>query len=207
LEKQIKQSTSKITNQHMKILKRDFYERNTKVVAKELLGKILVHRLPEGDITGRIVETEAYFGNGDPASHASRGKTPRNSIMFGPPGYAYVYFNYGMHYLFNVVTEKEGVPGAVLIRALEPLDGIDFMFKKRKVKELKLLTNGPAKLTQALGIDISHNGLDLANGEIFVCDDKKAAFNIISASRIGISVGKDDLLRFYIADNQFVSKK
>lgn len=207
MEKQIKQPTSKITNQHMEALKRDFYERNTKVVAKELLGKILVHRLPESDTTGRIVETEAYFGNGDPASHASRGKTPRNSIMFGPPGHAYVYFNYGMHYLFNVVTEKEGVPGAVLIRALEPLDGIDFMFKKRKVKELKLLTNGPAKLTQALGIDISHNGLDLANGEIFVCDDKKAAFNIVSASRIGISVGKDDLLRFYIADNQFVSKK
>jgi len=191
----------------MEALKRDFYERNTKVVAKELLGKILVHRLPEGDTMGRIVETEAYFGNGDPASHASRGKTPRNSIMFGPPGHAYVYFNYGMHYLFNVVTEKEGVPGAVLIRALEPLRGIDFMFKKRKVKELKLLTNGPAKLTQALGIDISHNGLDLVNGEIFACDDKKAVFNIVSASRIGISVGKDDLLRFYIADNQFVSKK
>jgi len=191
----------------MEALKRDFYERDTEIVAKELLGKVLVHRLPEGDVTGRIVETEAYFGNGDPASHASRGKTPRNSIMFGPPGHAYVYFNYGMHYLFNVVTEKEGVPGAVLIRALEPLDGIDFMFKKRKVKELKLLTNGPAKLTQALGIDISHNGLDLVNGEIFICDDKKAAFNIISASRIGISVGKDDLLRFYIADNQFVSKK
>ncbi|MDO8886120.1 DNA-3-methyladenine glycosylase [Candidatus Oleimmundimicrobium sp.] len=189
----------------MEALKRDFYERNTKVVAKELLGKVLVHRLPEGDITGRIVETEAYFGNGDPASHASRGKTPRNAIMFGPSGHAYVYFNYGMHYLFNIVTEKKGIPGAVLIRALEPIEGIDFMLQRRKTKKLRCLTNGPAKLTQALGIDISHNGLDLVNGEIFVCDDKKAVFKVASASRIGISVGKDELLRFYIKDNQFVS--
>ncbi|HDP69435.1 MAG TPA: DNA-3-methyladenine glycosylase [Actinobacteria bacterium] len=191
----------------MEILKRDFYERNTKIVARELLGKILVHRLPEGNLTGKIVETEAYFGNGDPASHASRGKTPRNSVMFGPPGYAYVYFNYGMHYLFNVVTDKDGVPGATLIRSLEPLEGVNFMFQRRGVKELKFLTNGPAKLTQAFEINISHNGLDLTGEEIFICNDETKVSDIVSAPRIGISTGKDEILRFYIKDSQFVSKK
>ena len=168
---------------------------------------MLVHRSPERDLTGRIVETEAYFGNNDPASHASRGKTPRSAIMFGPPGHAYIYFNYGMHHLFNVVTEKEGFPGAVLVRALKPLEGINFMFQKRRVQELKSLTNGPAKLTQALGISIPHNGLDLTGGEIFLCDDGEEVSNIVSAPRIGISGGKDRLLRFYIEGNQFVSKR
>ncbi|MDI6892784.1 MAG: DNA-3-methyladenine glycosylase [Actinomycetota bacterium] len=192
----------------MILLERSFYARDTRTVARELLGKALVHRLPEGTVSGRIVETEAYFGDGDPASHASRGRTPRNSIMFGQPGYAYVYLNYGMHCLLNVVTEEKGTPGAVLIRALEPLEGIDLMFRRRPVKVLRELTSGPAKLTQAMGIKLSCNGADLTGKELFICaSGQKRSFLIKLSKRIGISVAENALLRYYIEGNEFVSRR
>ncbi|MDP3014713.1 MAG: DNA-3-methyladenine glycosylase, partial [Candidatus Subteraquimicrobiales bacterium] len=193
---------------NMEILKQSFYERDTKIVAQELLGKILVHKLQEGVVSGKIVETEAYFGEGDPASHASRGKTPRSSFMFGLPGHAYVYFNYGMHWLFNVVTEKEGIPGAVLIRALEPLEGIELMQENRGVYDISRLTDGPAKLTKAMGIGAFCNGRDITRGDLFICTSEKNEKLIIKSSkRIGISSAKDDLLRYYIKKNKFVSNK
>lgn len=192
----------------MEILGRDFYERDTKIVAQELLGKLVVRETPEGRIVGQIVETEAYFGEGDSASHAARGKTPRSSIMFGPPGYAYVYFNYGMHWLFNVVTEKEGVPGAVLIRALEPLESIDIMQTNRLSGDIRNLTNGPAKLTQAMGINGFYNGQDITKGNLYICRDKnEKKFVIKLAKRVGISSAKDDLLRYYIEKSKFVSRR
>jgi DNA-3-methyladenine glycosylase len=190
------------------ILKKSFFERKTELVAKELLGKVLVREFPEGEAQARVVETEAYFGKGDSASHASRGKTPRNQVMFGPPGRAYVYFTYGMHFLFNVVTEKEGIPGAVLIRALEPLSGIEFMKKRRPVSDLKDLLRGPARLTQALEIDLFLNEFDLTRGSlIYFKDDSYKVKRIVERHRIGVPLDPGDNFRYYIADNPFVSKK
>jgi len=183
-------------------LKRSFYERNTENVAKELLGKVLVH----GKCKGKIVETEAYFGKNDPASHAHCKITKRNIIMYRKPGTVYVYFTYGNHWMFNVVTEKEGVPGAVLIRALEPLNGIEIMKKRRGVNNIKNLTTGPGKLTKAFGIDKRHNGSDLTNGNLFI-EDSNENFEVVKTTRIGIPRGKEMLLRFYIKDNGFVSRK
>lgn len=192
----------------MEVLKRSFYARRTDIVAQELLGKILVRELPEGRLSGWIVETEAYFGPGDSASHASRGKTPRNEVMFGLPGRAYVYFTYGMHFLFNVVTEREGMPGAVLIRALEPLEGLAIMQKRRGTKKIKDLTNGPAKLTQALVIDLAFNLWDVTKrGELYLVDAVSLSFKVAKTSRIGVPLDPDDNFRYYIEGNPFVSRK
>ncbi len=185
-------------------LSNGFFERNTRTVAKDLLGKILVN----GETAGRIVETEAYFGEKDPASHASMKSKKRSAIMFGPPGCAYVYFTYGNHWMFNVVTEKEGKAGAVLIRALQPVTGIPLMKKRRATQNIFLLTNGPARLTQALGINKKFNGKTLSEGELFILNyhEPKQKIKISSAPRIGISKGKEALLRFFIKGNRFVSK-
>lgn len=169
----------------MKILSISFYARDTKRVAQELLGKILVHK----NFRGKIVETEAYFGTGDPASHAFRGLTKRSKTMFGPPGRAYVYFTYGMHWMLNVVTEKDGTPGAVLIRALES----------------SLSTNGPAKLTKAFGITGKLNGAELNKRDFCILDSKDKP-EIASSKRIGVSNDLNRNLRFYIEGNKFVSK-
>jgi len=184
-----------------------FYSKNPKEVAKNLLGKILVHETEEGTVKGRIVETEAYYGEKDPGSHAYRGKTKRTEIMWGKPGIAYVYFTYGKHYLFNVVANREGEAGAVLIRAVEPLEGISLMQKRRGKKEIKGLTNGPAKLTQSFKIDINKNGIDLTKGNFRIEEGEEKDFNIVCCKRIGIKRGKEKALRFYIQDNEFVSKK
>ncbi len=172
-------------------LGKGFFARNTKTVAKELLGKILVH----GKLCGKIVETEAYFGTGDPGSHAFKGPTPRSKIMFGPPGYAYVYFTYGTHWMLNFVCEKNGKPGAVLIRAVEPI-------------KPKARTNGPALLTKAFGISGKQNGIDLTSGNLYV-EYSNEKPKIITTTRIGLAKGKgDDLkLRFYIKSNSCVSRK
>ena len=183
-------------------LNRTFYSRNTEKVAKELLGKILVHK----KCKGRIVETEAYFGDKDPASHAFGKVTNRNILMYKRPGTAYVYFTYGNHWMFNVVTEKEGVPGAVLIRAVEPLEGIEIMKRRRNTKDVKNLTNGPGKLTKAFGIGKEQNGLDLLKSDLFI-EGSDSNFDIVKTTRVGISKGKEKLLRFYIKGNDFVSRK
>lgn len=166
-------------------------------VAKDLLGKILVH----GKCRGRIVETEAYCER-DPASHSFCGKTKRNAPMFGPPGTAYVYFSYGNHWLFNVVTEPEGKAGAVLIRAIEPMEGIKVMMRRRKNPNL---TNGPARLTQAFGINGRHNSVFL-NGKLRI-EDSRERWRIVSSKRIGIKKAVSKKWRFYIKGNKWVSRK
>jgi len=141
---------------------RAFFDRPTLQVARELLGARLVHLQPDGRrVSGLIVETEAYIGEEDQGCHARAGRTPRTAVMYGPPGHAYVYFTYGMHWLFNVVTEREGFPAAVLVRALWPLEGLEIIAARRAGRPRSQWTDGPAKLCQALGIDGRHHGLDL----------------------------------------------
>jgi len=187
----------------------DFFKGSTEEVAKKLLGKILVRTYKGQKISGMIVETEAYLDENDLASHSAVGMTERNKAMFGEAGLAYVYFTYGMHYCFNVVTGDEGKGSAVLIRSLEPLEGIELMKKFRKQKDVHILTNGPAKLCQALKIDKKLNGVDLKTSkEIFIAEsDQTQRFEIVTSTRIGIEKSKDLPLRFYIKENKFVSKK
>jgi len=171
----------------MKILKKSYYSRDTLTVARELLGQKLV-RIVDGQCLNAIVaETEAYLGAGDSASHASRGRTPRNQVMFGPAGVAYIYFVYGMHYLLNVVTEAKGTPGAVLLRAVVPLEGKAHMQKLRNRQD-KNLTDGPAKLCQALAIDTALNGWDLTRGKILWVEDYMNIpdSGVMTGPRIGI---------------------
>ena len=190
----------------IKKLDRQFYDRPTLKVAKELLGKYLVVNIKGKFLSGKIVETEAYIGYKDPASHAYRGITPRNKVMFGDPGYAYVYFTYGMHYCLNLVTEKNGYPAAVLIRALEPVQGIEIMQKRRKRKNLIDLASGPAKLCQALGVDRKLNGADLCSDSIWVEDRGEVIKSISSSTRIGIKEKDKKNWRFLIQNNEFVSR-
>ena len=193
----------------MKPLPRRFYIRETLTVAEKLLGKKIVRHTNSTRLVGKIVEVEAYRGSDDPGSHAYKGMTLRNRLMFGKGGFAYVYFTYGMHYCFNVVTESQHAPGAVLIRALEPLDGIETMRKNRGNKNLLNLTNGPAKLTEAMNITKKQNGLDLTRGkELLICEPEvKENFEVVATKRIGIKVGVDKLWRFCIKDNKFVSRR
>ena len=189
------------------VITRSFYARDTVEVAKQLLGKNLVRFVRGTCLVGRIVEDEAYRGSDDPASHAFRGITPRNAPMFGEPGHAYVYFTYGNHYCLNVTTQETGTPGAVLIRALEPLEGLNVMRKLRpKVPDLAL-TNGPGKLTKAFGIDKSLNRIDMTNrGPLFLTDSGEGSFGIVKSKRVGITEGRGRMWRFYIQENAFVSR-
>jgi len=190
-----------------RILGRGFYSRPTVRVAKELLGKYLVVNKNGRTVSGKIVEVEAYRGPYDPASHAYRGMTPRNKIMFGEAGHAYVYFTYGMYYCLNVITERKGFPAGVLIRALEPTDGIALMKRRRKKDDVRELTSGPGKLCQAMGIDKSLYGADLTGKTIYVEDRGEKEGRIVSAHRIGIDEGKEKKWRFYLKDNTFVSRR
>lgn len=187
-------------------LRREFYNRPTLKVAKEILGKYLVVNMKGKKLSGKIVETEAYRGLYDPASHAYGGMTPRNRIMFGEPGHAYVYFTYGMYYCLNFVTEKEAFPAAVLIRALEPMEGIEIMKRRRKKEKPEDLTSGPGKLCQAMGIDKTLYGADLIGQTIYVEDRGEKTGKIVSTNRIGIDEGKERKWRFYLKDNRFVSR-
>lgn len=186
------------------ILPRRFYERPTIEVARDLLGKILRH----GPTAGIIVETEAYLGGDDLASHSAAGITNRTRVIFGPGGHAYVYFSYGMHECMNIVAERAGTPGCVLIRALEPTEGLELMRSRRaKAKTDRDLTSGPGKLTQALAIARQHSGADLTRGDLVVLSPrKKPGFDIDVTKRIGITKCADLPLRFFIAGNRFVSR-
>ena len=190
------------------ILARSFYARDTVQVARNLLGNRLVRVKGRSRMEGSIVEVEAYRGGDDPASHAFRGLTPRNAPMFGEPGHAYVYFTYGNHYCLNITTQETGVPGAVLIRAIEPLTGLRAMQLLRpNVPDLNL-TNGPGKLTKALGIDKSLNNIDMTKlGPLFVAESDERKFEIETSTRVGIRQGVNRLWRFYIAVNPYVSKR
>lgn len=189
-----------------KKLKRKFFAQSTLQVARRLLGKYLVLKQNGTLLSGKIVETEAYIGKDDPASHAFGRITPRNRIMYGPPGYAYIYFIYGNHYCLNFVTEKEGFPAAVLIRALEPSGGIEKMSENRNSATAENLTNGPGKLCQAFGIDKNLNGCDITSNLLFVEDRNEKVDQIESSARIGVNQGSNKKWRFYVAKNSFVSK-
>jgi DNA-3-methyladenine glycosylase len=187
-----------------KILPRRFYHRPPQVVARALLGKLITHRLHGQPLTGRITEIEAYLGFDDPASHSFIGKTPRNAVLFGPPGFSYVYFIYGMHYCLNFSCERDGNPGGVLIRALEPVEGMEMMARLRDLApgaKPALLTSGPGRLCQALGITRTNaNGLDVtsAASPLQVLDDGTRPPTILTTPRIGISKAADLPLRFLV---------
>ncbi|MFY3740096.1 MAG: DNA-3-methyladenine glycosylase [Candidatus Nitrosomirales archaeon] len=192
------------------IIGRKFYSRNTVDVAKDLLGKILVRIIDGKVISGAIVESEAYRSTDDPASHSHRGKTERNSVMFGEVGHAYVYFTYGNHYCLNIVAKEDTTPaGAVLIRAIEPIEGVSLMRRYRKISDPYNLTSGPGKLTQALKVTKRQNGVDVTKKEeLYVVNGKHIdESEIVATSRIGIRVALDKPWRFLITDNAFVSKK
>jgi len=190
------------------ILSRVFYERGTVTVAKELLGKFVVRVVGRNRLVGRIVEVEAYRGFDDPASHAFRGITPRTTPMFGESGHAYVYFTYGNHYCFNVTTERTGVAGAVLIRALEPVEGLNVMKRFRPHVSTLDITNGPGKLTKALSIDKTLNKIDLTKrGPLFLTGNDSERVEISCSVRIGITAGADRLWRFFIHSNPYVSRE
>lgn len=189
------------------ILPRSFYARETVKVANDLLGTCLVRVVGKHRLIGRIIEVEAYRGADDPASHAFRGNTPRTAPMFGEPGHAYVYFTYGNHYCLNVTAHRIGVPGAVLIRAIDPMHGVEVMTKFRPEVSRLELTNGPGKLTKALRINKSLNELDLTRrGPLFLTVASTEPVPIACSTRIGISQGTDRLWRFYVAGNPYVSK-
>lgn len=194
-----------------KILKRRFYERHVEVVARQLLGKLLVRKTKDGIASGMIVEAEAYLPEGDPACHAARGMTPRNSVMYERGGTAYVYFNYGAHFLLNAVAHKKGVPAAVLIRALEPVDGISLMKTRRRTDNVVNLCNGPGKLCQALAVTREQNMADLtlSHQGLYIMDIAMRVKNedIVTAARVGIREGSELPLRFYLKENAFISRK
>jgi DNA-3-methyladenine glycosylase len=203
----------------MKTLGREFYNRDSLIVAKELLGKVLVHEIVGQKVSAKIVESEAYMGIEDKAAHSYGGKrTPRVEVMYGGPGFSYVFIIYGMYYCFNIVTREEGNPQAVLIRAVEPIGGFDLMAQNRFKKtynqltksQIKGLTNGPGKLCRAFLIDKSLNGEDLCGSKLYVEEGETEKFSIVSAKRVGIDYAgeaKDYLWRFYIEDNKYVSVK
>ena len=194
------------------ILRRAFYNRPTLDVARDLIGKVLVHESRGGIASGVIVEVEAYIGESDPACHAAPGPTARNAPLYGPPGIAYVYLNYGIHYLVNAVTEAEGWPAAVLIRALEPKEGIALMRRRRaratkdaSTPAVNDLCRGPGNLTRALGIDLKQNLLDLTSSALRIEDQKEPVRPIVWSRRIGINVGVEQEWRCYAPGSPAVS--
>jgi DNA-3-methyladenine glycosylase len=190
-------------------LPRSFYQQPTVDVARQLLGKYLVRKHPHGTAVGRIVETEAYIGPEDKACHAARGRTVRNEVMFGPAGHAYVYFIYGFHHMLNIVTEGVDFPAAVLIRAVEPVKGVELMQARRGTGKVTNLASGPGKLCEAFAIDRSLNGSDVCGKVLYVEDTAEPATNVVTTPRIGVDYAgkwKNKPLRFLIGGNPFVSK-
>lgn len=195
-------------------LPRAFYTRDPRVVSRHLLGKVLVRRQGRRLLTARIVEVEAYLGLDDPASHSARGRTPRNFVLFGPPGLTYVYFIYGNHYLFNVSCLPDGEAGGVLFRALEPITGIAQMAEARHIAidgsgDLRKLTSGPGRLAEAFGITRERdNEKDLTSpkSDLFITDDGFRPGRIVVTPRIGITQAAERPLRYIISGNRFVSK-
>ncbi len=195
-------------------LSREFYLVDAVTLARSLLGKVLIYRSPEGVTSGIIVETEAYMGTQDKASHAYGGRrTKRNEVMYLEGGHAYIYLNYGVHHLLNVVAGPRGVPMAVLIRAIEPLEGVELMARRRRVKlddkSVCRLCNGPGKLTKAMGISVRLNGEDLTGDRLYIVDLGRTPDKIVSTRRIGVDYAEEYALkpwRFYIAGSRHVSR-
>lgn len=190
---------------------RAFYDRPTLAVARDLIGALLVHETPHGRLAGYIVETEAYAGPDDAASHAYRGETPRNRVMFGPPGHAYVYRSYGVHAMLNVVTEAAGVAAAVLIRAVEPCDGLAAMLANRAIDpnpdgvQSRNVANGPGRLCQALGIGLCLDGADLTHPPLYLLPGRRDGLEIVQTTRIGITRSVELPWRFYLLGSPAVS--
>ena len=190
------------------ILPRPFYARPSLEVAADLIGKVLVHETRQGRAAGVIVETEAYIGEADPACHAAPGPTARNAPLYGPPGFAYVYLNYGIHYLVNAVTEPEGSPAAVLIRALEPFEGEPLMRRRRGVEAsvpASSLCRGPGNLSRALGISLAQNRADLTQSRLRIEDRGLGRREVVWGPRVGISVGVEHAWRCTAAGSDAVS--
>ncbi|MDR3763927.1 MAG: DNA-3-methyladenine glycosylase [Acidobacteriota bacterium] len=198
------------------VLPRSFFDRDPRIVARELLGNLLLRRQGRTRIAGRIVEAEAYLGLTDPGSHAFRGRTTRNEVLFGPPGHAYVYFIYGNHYCTNVSCQPEGTPGCVLLRALEPVSGLQKMAACRGLtlpaaptaRQLAQLTSGPGRLSQALGITRPRdNGCDLCSpkGALTIAEDDFPTPEVVASPRVNVTHAPHDLWRFSIRGNLFVS--
>lgn len=192
---------------------REFYLRSTEEVARELLGCLLVRRAGDEILVARLVETEAYLAEGDPGCHAARGRTERNSPMFGPPGTIYVYLIYGMHLCMNLVTQPEGTPEAVLLRAAQPLAGIDAMRERRGRPALKDLCSGPAKLVQAFGVTLQENGREItrahgAPGDLFTAAAPDPPDSVAVTTRIGLGegCGEDLMLRYLIPGSPWISR-
>jgi DNA-3-methyladenine glycosylase len=187
-------------------MRRGFFELPTVELARALIGCRLVHETRSGRFAGRIVETEAYLAD-DPASHAFRGRTPRTGVMFGPPGRAYVYLVYGLHLCFNVVSSPQGIGEAVLVRALEPLEGLEPMRRRRGVADERELCRGPGRLTQALGITRAHDGVDLRRGALRIeaPESSYVPGRIVAGPRVGLSVATRRALRFSVAGSRWIS--
>lgn len=186
-------------------LNREFYLRPTLDVARDLIGKYLVFKTGGKVLSARLVEVEAYIGENDPACHAAVGRTDRNDIMYGPGGYSYVYFIYGMYHCLNVVTENEGFPAAVLIRGAEPVEGVEIMLSQFDNKKNNGLTSGPGKLCKAFGLSREHNGLDLVGDILFIEDRGFRPARIENSSRIGIKKAIEKKWRFYEVGSNYVS--
>jgi len=203
----------KSLQRYIDVLPRAFYDRDPRTVCKEILGKVLVRLERKTLLAGRIVEVEAYLGTDDPAAHSASGRTARNDVLFGPPGYAYVYFIYGAHFCLNVSCLPDGVAGGVLFRALEPLKGIQVMARLRDVevngeRDLRKLTSGPGRLAEAFAITRERdNGKDLtdATSDLFIANDGYSPDRILVTPRVGISKAAERPLRYLIAGNPFVS--
>ena len=200
-----------MADQSLRVLPRSFYNRDPRLVGPDLLGKVLVRRQGRKRLVGRIVEVEAYLGTDDPAAHASVGKTARNAVLFGPPGYAYVYFIYGNHYCLNVSCLPDGTPGGILFRALEPVQGLSEMFASRGLEhgsDLRKLTSGPGRLAEAFDITRERdNAKDLTNArsDLYIAGDNTPPPRVLITKRIGITKASDMPLRYIVAGNKFVS--
>lgn len=218
IRKTERQAAAQIDVARTRLVAREFFNRDPRQVGRELLGKIIVRSSRRKLLAGCIVEVEAYLGAGDAAAHAAAGRTPRNSVLFGPPGHAYIYFIYGVHYCLNISCLPDGEPGCVLIRALEPLTGIAEMARARdldsldptSVRDLRKLLSGPGKLCEALGITRPRdNAKDmlLPQSDLQVRDDGFRPAEILTTPRIGITKSAEMPLRYLIAGNAFVSRK
>ena len=213
--------TGRLTTAYLrqaKPLSRAFFDRDPVIVGRELLGKLLIRRERRTLLAGRIVEDEAYLGEEDPAAHAYNGRTPRNLVLFGPPGHAYVYFIYGNHYCLNVSCMPQGFAGCILLRAMEPVCGIGAMAHARglqllpepRAALLRLISSGPGRMSQALGITRNRdNGKDLTSrrSDLWIADDGFRPERVAITERIGITKAMDQPLRFMIAGNPFVSRR
>ncbi len=188
-------------------LSHSFYSRDTVDAARDILGKFIVYNSPLGKISARIVEVEAYIGTGDPACHASRGKTKRNEIMFGCAGFSYIYLIYGMYNCLNFVTEKEDFPAAILLRAAEPDEGLDIILENNHKKDRSKILAGPGLFCKAFGLTREQNGLNLTKNLLYVESRSNKKVDIMQTTRIGISDGKELLWRFYDKNSKSVSRK